>query len=306
MRGERRCHCWGEILVMLGNYGWIMAFDDIDHPDLAKTAGRIYIHKRDVENGATLVEGDTVSFYVYADSQGLGAECCQLEKRAWPRSMDTMRQAAVAPSFRADAAEFVPNDACQSSSWNKCAAEFVPAPVSTSTTAFSVQAPEFVPSSFSTMSTAASEFVPNTVTSGATHFAASTPCSNMLFNLAFFSDDESDDESCMGSGDACSGDDADKESSDTDQESSNESVQSFHGNTISDKRSHLNVVLSSAPWKSSRVSSSDDGSTSAGASSDSGEDGEDEAMRFSALAARLDFPRGVRPPPGLRLPVCAA
>jgi len=75
-RGSWQCFCHGEVVMMRGNYGWLAVYGDIDHPDAAKHEGHIYVHKRDVVVGEDLVEGDPVSFYLYADGQGLGAEYC--------------------------------------------------------------------------------------------------------------------------------------------------------------------------------------------------------------------------------------
>jgi hypothetical protein len=67
---------------MLGHYGWIMVPETIDHPDATKNNGRIYMHKRDAAKDVTLAKGDLVSFYLYVDDQGLGAERCEFEKSA--------------------------------------------------------------------------------------------------------------------------------------------------------------------------------------------------------------------------------
>merc|ERR1740138_1892353 len=64
-RGTRQCKCRGEVLEMKGNYGWIEAFKDLDHPDAGKHGGHVYVHKRDSRD--TLLAGDIVEFYLYAD-----------------------------------------------------------------------------------------------------------------------------------------------------------------------------------------------------------------------------------------------
>jgi len=61
----------GSIKMWKGAFGWITPNEPIAHP-LFK--GEIYLGARDVENPETLVPGVEVQFYVYADSQGLGAE----------------------------------------------------------------------------------------------------------------------------------------------------------------------------------------------------------------------------------------
>jgi hypothetical protein len=88
---------------MLSHYGWLKAYGHIDHPLAGKHFGRIYIQKKDVVNGECLKAGDAVSFYIYADHVGLGAEACRVETK----------EADLAPvtALRADAAEFVPGAA---------------------------------------------------------------------------------------------------------------------------------------------------------------------------------------------------
>jgi len=274
-RGERRCLCRGEVLVMLGHYGWIMTFDAIDHPDIAKTGGRVYVHKRDVMDGATLVQGDTVEFYLYVDDQGLGAERCMLAQRA--------------PSdFNADAAEFVPakdsfiTTATASPAWNIGATEFVPVAAATPSS-FNMQASVFVPSTFSS--------VP-----AMPRMATALP--NMLsINPAFLSDDDSDDESSVVSITGASGNEADKESYDSDVESvSKDSDHSWSREDI-EWSAHMDAVVLSAPLKSPRDCSADE-STSVGGSESEAEEKESGAI---APPPGLSLPRGFRPPPGLEL-----
>jgi hypothetical protein len=75
-RGTHRSLCTGEFLVMLGHYGWIMALQDIDHPDADRHGGRIYLRASDLRPGYTPKQGDEVTFFLYADDNGLGAEDC--------------------------------------------------------------------------------------------------------------------------------------------------------------------------------------------------------------------------------------
>lgn len=312
-RGERRCYCQGEVLVMLGHYGWIMTFDEIDHPDVDKTAGRVYVHKRDVAKGASLAQGDTVSFYLYADDQGLGAEHCQLQRHA---SSDTNEEEEFVPAddgvcqqekvsiLRADAHDFIPGGACPAPGWNVCAAEFVPA-ATTISSCFNAQATEFVPSESSAVEAHVQDIGQALKFSS---IAASNPHS-LSINPAFLSDDESDDESGIVSSDDFSGIDGDKESDDSDEESGGsdkssicgESIQSLHHDSDVEWSSDLDAVVLHAPLKSPRASSVDD-STSAGATDSEAED----AMRFAVKAPPgLSLPKGWRPPPGLALPVLA-
>jgi hypothetical protein len=93
-RGSYKRYCQGEVVMMCGHYGWIRAFQEIQHPHIGKTAGRIYVHKRDVRNGTVLMVGDKVSFYLYVDGQGLGAEYCRVLNRILPWSSPAWPAAA--------------------------------------------------------------------------------------------------------------------------------------------------------------------------------------------------------------------
>lgn len=293
MRGERRCFCQGEMLVMLGHYGWILPLDEIDHPDIGKTGGRVYVHKRDVAKGVSLVKGDIVSFYLYVDDQGLGAEECDLQQHASVgEGQEDSVEIRQEPTLRADADDFVPSLTCPAPGWNLGAAEFVPmAP--TIPSSFNAQATEFVPGSLGVIhlqgATVASDFTPKP--------------SELAINPAFLSDDESDDESSTVSNGGFSGVDADKESIDSDTESiCNESVRSFQSDREVQWSSQLDAVVLRAPLKSPRASSVDD-STSVGASDSESEDAATSAER---PPPGLSLPAGFRPPPGLSLPVFAA
>jgi len=104
-RGSLLRFCRGKVLEMLSQYGWLMVVSgDVDHPSTEKHGGDVYIHKDDVVGGVTLCAGDSVSFYLYVDDQGLGAEMCRVEK--------------AASSLNPNAVEFVPSDAQISSTEN--------------------------------------------------------------------------------------------------------------------------------------------------------------------------------------------
>lgn len=98
VRGSLECFCRGEVLSMLSHYGWLRVFGHVDHPLAVKHFGRIYVHNKDVVDGRTLQVGDQVSFYLYADAVGLGAESCRVLDEEY----------APPAKLRADAAEFVP------------------------------------------------------------------------------------------------------------------------------------------------------------------------------------------------------
>jgi len=97
-RGSLLRLCRGKVLTMLTHYGWLMVVGDVDHPSVEKHGGDVYIQKEDVVDGVTLCAGDIVSFYLYVDDQGLGAEMCRVEEKA-------------ASSLNPNAAEFVPSTA---------------------------------------------------------------------------------------------------------------------------------------------------------------------------------------------------
>jgi len=335
-RGERRCLCTGEILVMLGHYGWIMASEEIDHPDVAKTGGRIYVHSRDVEKGTRLMKGDQVSFFLYVDDQGLGAECCKLEERlpsSFNASANEFIPNANATDFvpNAGAAEFIPNASATEFIPNASASEFIPASESTkqyfttqagesyldySSRAWNLGAKEFVPSSpASCFNSQASEFVPlnaGVMNAGAKEFVPVTACSKpppsdpnvVAINLAFFSDDESEDESSNDG--SLSGDESDGGYNADNERSGRRLCQPkpYEQDSDSDDNpyecdSDVDVVVIDAPLKSPRLDMLDD-STSAGATSES----EAEATRefLPVGPPGLSLKGCVRPPPGLSLP----
>jgi len=285
-RGDKQCYCLGEVLVMLGHYGWIKTFEDIDHPDLEMTGGRVYVHKRDVVHGIGLTQGDVVSFYLYSDNQGLGAECCQVDQSA-------------SRSLCADAEEFVPSCVGVSPSWNMSAAEFAPTPTSIPN-GFSMEAAEFIPSNFSAMDANIPEFIPSNFSAMDTsipEFIPASVCSNAVLpnasitaiNLAFLcdSDSESDDESSIVSSKDF---DADKESDADDTDSScYDILDSLQDDWASKAVSDLHVAkYKNAPWRKLSQVPLDDDSTSAGTVSES----ESDSIVHCA----------VRAPPGLSLP----
>lgn len=95
-RGAKRVLCAGEFLVMLGHYGWVMSLQVINHPDITKHAGRIYLKYSDVRPGCELTPGRVVLFYLYVDADGLGAEDCRPFEFDFPRPFSA-HGPAVAP-----------------------------------------------------------------------------------------------------------------------------------------------------------------------------------------------------------------
>jgi len=65
----------GKIQTWNGSHGWILPLDTITHP-LFK--GKIYLKASDVDSAEPLTQGTLVSFFLYTDSQGLGAEHCTI------------------------------------------------------------------------------------------------------------------------------------------------------------------------------------------------------------------------------------
>merc|ERR1719161_2423754 len=90
-----------------------MVYGDVDHPSAKKHGGDVYIHKNDVVSDEPLCPGDVVSFYLYVDDQGLGAEECRVERKAAKPFTPGMSKFSMRPS----APEFVPNDSSPAA-WN--------------------------------------------------------------------------------------------------------------------------------------------------------------------------------------------
>jgi hypothetical protein len=74
IKGSRQCFCHGAVVKMVGNYGWLLAYGKVHHPLAEQRGGLIYVHRDDIVPGRVLRAGDAVSFYLYVDGQGLGAE----------------------------------------------------------------------------------------------------------------------------------------------------------------------------------------------------------------------------------------
>lgn len=66
----KRIH--GTILDWHDKYGWIQAAQPIDHPDAARTEGKIFLAAQDVQEGPPVI-GAAVTFFMYLDENGLGA-----------------------------------------------------------------------------------------------------------------------------------------------------------------------------------------------------------------------------------------
>lgn len=67
----------GEVLSMNKVFGWIKPSTPVEHEAATKKhGGKIYLHKNDIAEGVEITKGSTVTFHVYADASGLGAEEC--------------------------------------------------------------------------------------------------------------------------------------------------------------------------------------------------------------------------------------
>jgi len=67
------CKVMGQVKTWKGGFGWIVPAEPVKHPLFR---GQIYVKGSDVKGTQSLEPGTMVSFYIYADSQGLGAEDC--------------------------------------------------------------------------------------------------------------------------------------------------------------------------------------------------------------------------------------
>eukprot|EP00435_Cladocopium_sp_Y103_P014040 s2224_g3.t1 len=66
----------GTIRKWRGTYGWIEADKAVDHPEAARNHGLIFLHIKDFQ-GEAVKEGIRVTFSVYVDGSGLGAQYCK-------------------------------------------------------------------------------------------------------------------------------------------------------------------------------------------------------------------------------------
>eukprot|EP00392_Amoebophrya_sp_AT5.2_P013614 g13743.t1 len=65
----------GRVISWKHNYGWIESLEPIEHPELDRHQGRIFVHADDlVGQKKSLRAGVICEFYLYQDAQGLGAE----------------------------------------------------------------------------------------------------------------------------------------------------------------------------------------------------------------------------------------
>jgi len=178
-RGCRSCLCFGDVLSVLGSYGWIMASEAVDHPDAAKNGGRIYVHGRDVPGGICYLKaGDRVRFYLYWDEQGLGAESCMVAANTPANNMYACASEFV-PARHGSVSEVLPSSPIPDVAMRPESQHFVPPHALTGESAMSCMNP------------GASVFVPRPTTPSN---VPAPPAGCFAFNSSMFLDDSDDDE----------------------------------------------------------------------------------------------------------------
>jgi len=65
----------GKVKSWRGGFGFLTPSSPVDHPLFT---GSLFLHGNDVSDPAKLKEGVSVTFYLYSDPQGLGAEECEI------------------------------------------------------------------------------------------------------------------------------------------------------------------------------------------------------------------------------------
>eukprot|EP00397_Hematodinium_sp_SG-2012_P042411 GEMP01046907.1.p1 GENE.GEMP01046907.1~~GEMP01046907.1.p1 ORF type:complete len:150 (+),score=23.25 GEMP01046907.1:60-452(+) len=63
----------GRVVQWKGSYGWIEPIVTIEHPEVNRHKGRIFVHADDIRGKWKLKVGSIVEFFLYLDSEGLGA-----------------------------------------------------------------------------------------------------------------------------------------------------------------------------------------------------------------------------------------
>jgi len=63
----------GDVVEWKGKFGWIQPHMPVPHADAEKNGGRLFVSGMDAPDGS-LDEGQTVTFNIYSDGNGLGAE----------------------------------------------------------------------------------------------------------------------------------------------------------------------------------------------------------------------------------------
>jgi hypothetical protein len=109
-KGSLLCFCRGEVVEMLAHYGWLMIYGNVDHPLAGKHGGHVYVSKRDIKCDRPLEAGEVVTFYLYEDSMGLGAEVCRAEQSKF---------AAMGPGYGSEWQAGAQRNGFANTSWSK-------------------------------------------------------------------------------------------------------------------------------------------------------------------------------------------
>jgi len=65
----------GRVTQWKNTYGWIEPLEPIDHPEIKRHQGKIFVHSDDISNGKKQLRvGCICEFFLYLDDQGLGAD----------------------------------------------------------------------------------------------------------------------------------------------------------------------------------------------------------------------------------------
>lgn len=67
----------GTVEEWKGKFGWIKPAAPFEHEKAKQNRGKIYLSMKDVPSGKEMKAGTSISFHVYADNSGLGAEDCE-------------------------------------------------------------------------------------------------------------------------------------------------------------------------------------------------------------------------------------
>jgi len=83
----------GKVKSWRGTFGFVTPSEPVDHPLFT---GSLFLNKSDIVDDGTPDVGKTVTFYLYSDPQGLGAEECEVEEGG--AKPPTPKPAAAAPA----------------------------------------------------------------------------------------------------------------------------------------------------------------------------------------------------------------
>lgn len=86
---------FGTVVSWKSDFGWILPSEKISHPLASKRGGKLYVTSEDCD-GWTLEEGQSVSFNIYKDTNGLGAMNCKAAGTFGGKPIFTQRPKAMA------------------------------------------------------------------------------------------------------------------------------------------------------------------------------------------------------------------